>query len=1842
MDDISTADIAAMLSERLELIQKEKSQLKENIEQITKKIEQNAAAMGNHPPRETEAELNSALQKVERIHATTTQSKLSEEKQLMREMDKIKLKKKTLATYTKLKAEVDSLYKRKGELLLELKDKDTTLDELHQGLKKIKLAEKLNCSSADIIEHRAIIEESKIPRIIGRSGASRKQIESDCNVIIEISKSGGEIAIVGTRETIQSGLSAIMAIVESSIEEFSVKEDTILCLLMDSAKMVKEIQNEFDVRIDVSRAKGVVKLIGVTSQALAAKARIVTIKSAHAVIPLSANDLPFIVGKKGSTVNSIEEEFSVAINNDREANTMTVVGLLQNVELAKEKLLQMLDSIKEVEEVLVLPKHVILGCLIGHEGKIVKNINKELGIRIETEALRDDNNNKQRSNNRKGDGNYPVKLKGTNLRVAAAKQHILGLIEAFRSNTISLTIPESCMPILLGKNGAEIKLLREKYPTANIDIEEGYIVNIQCPEEETRNQIEGEIEALVESSYSETLSVSEDCRIQLQSPKCAEMRNTITNDLKLKFFVDKDNGTIKLRGLRENVTKGMDLLNSFIGNYSMYKAELSDEDYQVLSKVVKGDETTPPKFEKFEVEISFNKKDSLYFIRGKPNQVEAARKAIESFLNGSEEYGSMVISLDSIITSALIGKSGGNIKKLEETFKVKFDLLKSKNLLRIRGDTLEDILSAKSEVSKFIEVTRVVEVILVPDSFEKSEFDDIRKTVCSIYPVEIVPLNANIGRVSEINNAKVSANNNDEKKYQLKGTFSMIEEIRPYLAYSLHGLDYVSKVFLLEKHADALEDVFINSFKPIENKFQVSLSLSTSPAFILIKGSIINVQKSKTKIYKFLEQIFPTEFLTMPLLSNALNEIFKNALLMSDLSNEHIIVNVDRILNCIRFCGESNDYISTAKTAIQDQIDEWNILHRTVAIEEYMIPMIVGKNGTAIDALINETKAEIEINRILMRLEIAGKDEESTQNAIEFIEKKIAKFRSEHWEMTVPANLVGVVIGKSGLTIKKIRTDSGATVDIEPSTGLVKISGPEEKVEIAKNLIAEVISAAEDKANGISNNNPEKNYQKIYYVPRNSFAAIIGTKGCNAKEIQNETKVKIDLNREKYFVILKGSIEGCTKAIEMIEVILENAKYELVNQEIASAAIVAAIPAPLPSPPAPVNTAPAPTEEEKANDSKGGVKIILGAHPNLVQKIQEKNFSKSALKRLRQKEKRTVDNINTKDSSNNSVTDHDDEQEQEQEQEKEEFDSKITVKDSEVVVVSSSSNKADEDDEDDLHLSIPVLTNKSSKSKNISIVENGSLSNDTQIEENKISSVSSDSKPGNARQEQPNSIETMKSILNSHPSAQAVPFEPSSSATVHTTPKPSEPQSVIANEVPVVISENKSVSLPTNPPGIGVIGKTSQLPNGSISESYRESAPLNSNQSSTIVNASNYVPALGDRFPKQQQPNQLPVNNFQAAVGMNMGYQQASLARTDGSNQLSNFLLGETPYLSQEMSSPVQSNHQQYGSNGQQGMHIQGSSVYVDNNAMNNLNINLGSINNLSNINANNRNSNSNLYALNHQQQIQMQQFQYQEQQFQEQQLLYQQHLAHQRAQYMNPYQQQQQQQQFQQPMISNNVNAQNSQNRFSNQRVAPNSNINNHLVNSSNSMSNQMNNNVHVQSGQTSSMMSNQLMSPNNTSSSGGMHVNQAAQYLNLSPHSSDNFHYTQQSSTFNNNGVGNNAQRYNVIDVPSPPPGLLTSANYQATGYSNVGMLAPQQMQQHDQLYPQSTGQSHQQQSSAPYNNNFMMHSNINNQPVNGNPYTNLTPFTTHDNNGGRNYGNGNANSSYLKTKGGLNVRL
>ncbi|CAJ1384249.1 unnamed protein product [Effrenium voratum] len=133
-------------------------------------------------------------------------------------------------------------------------------------------------------------------------------------------------------------------------------------------------------------------------------------------------------------------------------------------------------------------------------------------------------------------------------------------------------------------------------------------------------------------------------------------------------------------------------------------------------------------------------------------------------------------------------------------------------------------------------------------------------------------------------------------------------------------------------------------------------------------------------------------------------------------------------------------------------------------------------------------------------------------------------------EVAVPKALLGKVIGKQAATIIEIREKSGAfKVDARDQTSdpcMVKVAGTAEAVTKAKELILELIDQTKSK------------HQSSHYVeiPRSKIGMVIGLKGAQVNEVQQQThtKIDVDFDTDPCKCYIKGDADNVDRAKKVL------------------------------------------------------------------------------------------------------------------------------------------------------------------------------------------------------------------------------------------------------------------------------------------------------------------------------------------------------------------------------------------------------------------------------------------------------------------------------------------------------------------------------------------------------------------------------------------------------------------------------------------------------------------------------------------------------------------------------------
>lgn len=239
------------------------------------------------------------------------------------------------------------------------------------------------------------------------------------------------------------------------------------------------------------------------------------------------------------------------------------------------------------------------------------------------------------------------------------------------------------------------------------------------------------------------------------------------------------------------------------------------------------------------------------------------------------------------------------------------------------------------------------------------------------------------------------------------------------------------------------------------------------------------------------------------------------------------------------------------------------------------VGMLIGRGGEVVKQLSTESGARIEISKTETEGGKAGertvyisglqdcvdKAKKLIDDAIDKAKERTGQVNPNACTLKVPHELIGMLIGRGGETIKELKKESGARIDInkEPDDEgsqdrQVHITGPPECVEYAKKMVEEMLGKSreglrvkveddERDGDGVPSGNARSS--RVIKVPTHMIGVLIGRGGETISKIQKDSAARIEINRDdkdskERSVTITGTGDNVERAIRAIDDVLES------------------------------------------------------------------------------------------------------------------------------------------------------------------------------------------------------------------------------------------------------------------------------------------------------------------------------------------------------------------------------------------------------------------------------------------------------------------------------------------------------------------------------------------------------------------------------------------------------------------------------------------------------------------------------------------------------------------------------
>jgi len=1083
-----------LLEERLKESEAEKTNLKFKIDLLESKIKSATTALPRKPMI-TDDQIDESIRKLDFQRETSTLT-LTQEKDILRQMEKYRLRRKELNEYRKAEEALTKLHQEKAVAVEQIAAKEGTLKELKNGLNKLKLAAALGINPAELQEVFVPVPAKSAPRVFGRDNSNMAAWEKTYGVALEEKKSpnGSTIVIQGTLQSINEVTARIQRFTLEEKEEMELTDAQLAALRLNRFELLNAMQTKHDVRLDISNKSNKMEISGVKSSIDAVRNEILNMDVAMVEILVEEEVIPALMGKGGVHFRKIEEDFKVNLNLNRESSIVRIAGLAEGVPGAAEAIQSLLSMNRIKEETIDIKGSHIISALLGNNAELIKQLQRDSQARLTL--------------NKTGNEAGVLTVSGNTHKVDKAMEMVKQVFADVEARTVTVQVPEAeVLKTIIGKAGANIKQLRVDTEGAQIDIDwDSLAVRISHEDPEKLELAQKMITEIVDRNQFSILLIGKDAAIALKMQRGKPVRDEIIQEIGASLDIDNDvsEGRIKLRGSKEQIKAAIEKLEQFREmNHTVEVSVFADDESSLIQG---GNENALIQLqEQTGAELRLLRQEHVVQIRGSKAQVEDAKQALNRILQGDDDGSVIIIAVDKDAMGPVIGKAGKKVKEIQTEFNIVVDVLRSRNQLRLRGNP-EDVTKAKENILNFVSGLRIISVLKMPAAY-KNEY---ARTVAQEFGVQI---------------------EEDGTELRIRGLIQDVADARVRMQELMSNIA-VWRIKLSPEQMATMISTGETNFRHIKMDHNVSMELDQGELHLVVRGRPVNVPAAKKATYQMLDIVFQGQFDSVALPRQALMSLLNPTSLHELEKSTGCTFTIDRPDSCVRLTGEAASVVS-AKEKIEQMLADWTKTNQIVPVEPWLLPSLIGKGGREINILQRNTGATIDVDRDSRTVHISG-TEEQVEAAKVMLAEKIDKLTKESAEIEINPNAIGSFIGPKGANIQKIQEETGVSIDIdtERSSGMLKLRGPEEGITLAKDLIASFLKNWET-----------NNYSEFLEVGEFCARALISRTGGSIRDLRDAfPSARIDVTPEDGRVRIQGSMEVVLAAKEKVAMFVEDFK----------------------------------------------------------------------------------------------------------------------------------------------------------------------------------------------------------------------------------------------------------------------------------------------------------------------------------------------------------------------------------------------------------------------------------------------------------------------------------------------------------------------------------------------------------------------------------------------------------------------------------------------------------------------------------------------------------------------------
>ncbi|KAL4160773.1 hypothetical protein PRNP1_001335 [Phytophthora ramorum] len=1168
-------------------------QMQQRLESVTAAKAANAAAgkqldeklrvAFKSPPRRPNMSAERVKEEMEskEWRRNTTSMSAGDERVLLRELQQLKDKLAQQETCDEFQAMVDATRQERQERFERHKELDATLQQLQQGIRKLKLAAHLDKPVADFVTIEVTVPADRMGAVIGKQFAHVHQMEKACCAMLEVDNKENVVKITSAPEQARAAKEAIEDITLATNHSIGLHPDTVKVLMFQQAKHLHELEKSLKLKIDVSKLEGILTVMASPAKAKQLEKAINDLTDGKVDIQLPSEIVPKLIGKKGETINQLMEDTGALVDIDKVTNNVRLVGTKDSVASA-EKFVRELIAEQSQREKTFTPDDKQL--FKGDEFAQYKFVffveflmaNKAAQLRLlRTDAF---------------DARIKAFKKEKRIHVLGNKKQIDAMEDALRERLkefeqhhwVQEVADNHLLSLIIGKKGSKIKEIENEGKESNvrIDIQDTHVC-VFGDNEEAIVAAKTKIMEIVDNNQRSVFVTSRYLIAVLMASKREKLSEIETNSgCKLHLpppprdgasrssESESDQIKISLTGTLEAIQMAKQQLEDLDeAHHVRYLPLDNDEIPTVIGK--KGEtvsELETKSGAKVRVLRGNGGQPSELEMIGTQEQLKIVQTAVDELL---QTQNRQLLQLDAFATGCLIGKKGERIKAMRLAHPdATLDAFPNRGQVRVKAASPEALQACVDDVLKTLQETHVIDSVHVSSPQEKQSTTGLPRGATGSAPTNFNTLlekHESIAmRLQELEaeggDGMRVAFQDDGKVAKIRGPAIGIGKIKKFLEMLVSPDSHFVETIPLPSltFASALE-VKGEAAKLNDNALRIckqtgcELRIKRSPAAsgtgeegtIRIEGTNASkVYEAKAEVEKVLQFYYTDCFQTLedlpPSIATRMYE------LLPTLRAKYNVVFSLPTKTSLKVFADSKENAKEISKQLKKDVEAWKKQHVELPIAGWLVPILVGRNGETIKKLSTESNARLDLSapsptgsrhedRVLT---ISSRDDAAIKLAAEKVEEVLNHHK----------NLSSVV------EVTKTKLDVALSAKKDAAKGVqFHVVDGKEKGELQVVIYGEDHEERERMVEKI------EHLLEIYVVETvalpttvspafasSMVGSLIGKSGANIRALQKQfPDVMIDIRRGDSSITLKGP----TEEVEKVRTIMEDKVQELLRSE---------------------------------------------------------------------------------------------------------------------------------------------------------------------------------------------------------------------------------------------------------------------------------------------------------------------------------------------------------------------------------------------------------------------------------------------------------------------------------------------------------------------------------------------------------------------------------------------------------------------------------------------------------------------------------------------------------------------